>query len=181
MDKAEFIEKLQHALAGGLSSSLVAENVRYYQEYIDSEIRKGKSEAEVLEMLGEPRLIAKSIIEANKRAGVNEGTNRTYDEETSGSYGGSAYHYGDGNPYSGGSGGNFSGGYSQGNRQDSVYGEGEKRGRQAHLPAWLVMLIVTVAVVVVIGLAFSVLSFFSPVIIGVLIVILVVKLFQRRE
>lgn len=72
------------ALAGGLGSSKVAENVRYYREYIDMEIRKGRSEEEVLESLGDPRLLAKSIIEANKNAGLNEGTNRNYDEETEG-------------------------------------------------------------------------------------------------
>ncbi|MDE7246789.1 MAG: DUF1700 domain-containing protein [Lachnospiraceae bacterium] len=83
MDRVEFTDKLQHALAGGLNSSGVAENVRYYREYIDMEIRKGRSEEEVLQSLGDPRLLAKSIIEANKRAGMNEGTNQTYDEETS--------------------------------------------------------------------------------------------------
>ncbi len=81
MDRVEFIDKLQYALAGGLNSSTVAENVQYYREYIDVEIRKGRSEEEVLESLGDPRLLAKSIIEANKRAGQNEGTNRNFDEE----------------------------------------------------------------------------------------------------
>lgn len=81
MDRTEFIDRLQRALAGGVNSSRVAENVQYYREYIDVEIRKGRSEAEVLESLGDPRLLAKSIIEANKRAGISEGTNRTYDEE----------------------------------------------------------------------------------------------------
>ncbi len=65
-----------------MNSSRVAENVQYYREYIDVEIRKGRSEKEVLDSLGDPRLLAKSIIEANKRAGVSEGTNRMYDEET---------------------------------------------------------------------------------------------------
>lgn len=82
MNRTEFIERLQRALAGGVNSLRVAENVQYYREYIDTEIRKGRSEAEVLESLGDPRLLAKSIIEANKRAGISEGTNRTYDEET---------------------------------------------------------------------------------------------------
>lgn len=75
------MERLQRALAGGVNSSQVAENVRYYQDYIDTEIRKGRSEAEVLSVLGDPRLLAKSIIEANKRAGYIEGTNQNYDEE----------------------------------------------------------------------------------------------------
>lgn len=82
MDRIEFVDKLQHALSGGLGSAMVAENVRYYREYIDVEIRKGRSEEEVLGSLGDPRLLAKSIIEANKRAGLNEGTNQNYDEET---------------------------------------------------------------------------------------------------
>jgi len=82
MDRIEFMDRLQRALAGGVNSSQVAENVRYYQDYIDAEIRKGRSEAEVLSTLGDPRLLAKSIIEANKRAGYVEGTNRNFDEET---------------------------------------------------------------------------------------------------
>ncbi len=82
MDRTEFVDKLQHALSGGLGSALVAENVQYYREYIDVEIRKGRSEEEVIGSLGDPRLLAKSIIEANKRTGQNEGTNRNYDEET---------------------------------------------------------------------------------------------------
>lgn len=81
MDKKEFIEKLQRSLAGGLGSSQVADNVRYYQDYIESEIRKGRTEEEVIESLGDPRLLAKSIIEANKRAGESYGSNRGYDDE----------------------------------------------------------------------------------------------------
>ena len=75
------MDRLQRALAGGVNSSQVAENVRYYQDYIETEIRKGRSEADVLSGLGDPRLLAKSIIEANKRAGYIEGTNQNFDEE----------------------------------------------------------------------------------------------------
>lgn len=81
MDKNEFIEKLQRTLAGGLNSGQVMDNVRYYQDYIESEIRKGSTEEEVLAQLGDPRLLAKSIIEANKHAGESYGSNQEYDEE----------------------------------------------------------------------------------------------------
>ena len=81
MDKKEFIEKIQRSLASGLNSSQVADNIRYYQDYIESEIIKGKSEKEVIDSLGDPRLLAKSIIEANKRTGESYGSNREYDEE----------------------------------------------------------------------------------------------------
>lgn len=188
MNRIEFIEKLQRALAAGLNSSQVADNVRFYQDYIDGEIRKGKSEAEVLSMLGDPRLLAKSIIEANKHAGASEGTNRTYDEEMSGgsgAYGGGSS-YGQDDTYGRGSSYGQSGMYRQGSSygQDDVYDEKEgtgQNGKVIRLPGWLVMLIVTVIVVLLIGAALSLLSFFSPVIIGVLIVILCIKLFQGKK
>lgn len=149
MDRREFIDKLQRALAGGLGSSSVAENVRYYEEYIDSEIRKGKSEAEVLGMLGDPRLLAKSIIEANKQAGASYGSNREYDEEIS-----------DGT-------------------QEYARNTNATGGKPIMLPGWLILLIITVAVVVIIGLVTSLLAIFAPVIIAVLIVLLVIKVFQK--
>lgn len=152
MDKREFIDKLQRALAGGLNSSQVAENVRYYEEYIDSEIRKGKSEAEVLGMLGDPRLLAKSIIEANKQAGASYGSNREYDEEMP----------------------EDEQGRNQ-NRNRNAAG-----GRVVMLPGWLIMLIIIVAVVVIIGLVTSLLAIFAPVIIAVLVVLLIVNIFKSR-
>ena len=39
MDRTEFIDRLQRALAGGVNSCRVAESVQYYREYIDVEIR----------------------------------------------------------------------------------------------------------------------------------------------
>lgn len=62
MDRTEFIDKLQRALAGGVNSSRVAENVQYYREYIDVEIRKGRSEAEVLDSLGDPGFWRRALL-----------------------------------------------------------------------------------------------------------------------
>ena len=151
MDRVEFIDKLQRALAGGLNSGQVAENVRYYQEYIDSEIRKGRSEADVMAQLGDPRLLAKSIIEANKRAGESYGSNREYDEEMTE------------------------------NVREARQGRTTSEGRIVMLPGWLVMLIITVIVVLIIGVVTSLLAFFAPVILVGLVILLVVKLFQGRE
>ena len=64
MNKEEFVTKLQQALSGGMASGQVAEHVRYYREYIDSEILKGRTEEEVLAQLGDPRLLARSIKDA---------------------------------------------------------------------------------------------------------------------
>ena len=67
MSRYEFIEKLRAALMGKATQSAINENIRYYEEYLDIEIRKGKSEEEVIKALGDPRLLAKTIIEANKQ------------------------------------------------------------------------------------------------------------------
>ena len=44
MSKHEFLEKLQLALSGRVPAATVTENVRYYEDYINIEIRKGRSE-----------------------------------------------------------------------------------------------------------------------------------------
>ena len=64
MNKYDFITELQKHLTGKVSPQKVQELTRYYQDYIDTEIRKGKTEEEVLTSLGEPRLLAKSIVTA---------------------------------------------------------------------------------------------------------------------
>ena len=58
-----FLTELREALDGSVSPAFINENIRYYEEYIDTEKRKGRSEEEVMEELGEPRLIAKTIID----------------------------------------------------------------------------------------------------------------------
>ena len=87
MTKNDFLDKLRLALNGKVSASLVQENMTYYNEYIDAQIRMGRSEQEVMEMLGDPRLIAKTIVETNGTETVEESSysNRTsYDEASYG-------------------------------------------------------------------------------------------------
>lgn len=65
MNKREFLEKLRQALTGRVASTVVAENIKYYEDYINVEVRKGRSEEEVLNQLGDPRLIARTIAETS--------------------------------------------------------------------------------------------------------------------
>lgn len=64
MTKQDFLDELQRTLTNKISAAAVAEHVNYYREYIEVEVRKGKSEESVVEELGSPRLIAKSILTA---------------------------------------------------------------------------------------------------------------------
>ena len=66
MKRSEFLTELREDLAFELPERLVKENVDYYNNYISEEVRAGKSEQQVLEDLGDPRLIARSVIDAAK-------------------------------------------------------------------------------------------------------------------
>ena len=61
MDKQEFINSLRRELSGMSDYEYVNDTISYYENYIESEVRMGTPESEVLENLGDPRLIAKSI------------------------------------------------------------------------------------------------------------------------
>ncbi|NLL78818.1 MAG: DUF1700 domain-containing protein [Clostridiales bacterium] len=69
MTKKEFLDELRIALSGQVPYSVINENVEYYDTYISMQVRKGMQEEEVLESLGSPRLLARTIIEAEKYAG----------------------------------------------------------------------------------------------------------------
>ena len=44
-----------------MSAQAVRENIDYYNQYIDEEVRNGRTEQEVIDMLGDPWALAKTI------------------------------------------------------------------------------------------------------------------------
>lgn len=78
-----FLKALEEALRGEMSDAEVRANVDYYRTYIRSEKNKGRTEAEVLGELGDARLIARSIIDANAISGRNT-YNVNYDRSDQG-------------------------------------------------------------------------------------------------
>lgn len=150
MTKQEFISRLRAALNGNVSPGVVTENINYYEDYINTEIRKGKPEAEVLMALGDPRLIAKTIIETNGQTG---------------GYGQGAGGYQESWEYSG-----------QGAARENLQG-GEKK-HTLHVPGWVWTLLVVLVLVGILGIFFSVVSFLLPIILPIAVVIFLVKLFR---
>ena len=71
MTKIEFLEKLRTALANDLTGAVIQENVDYYAGYIRSETEAGRNEEEVIEELGDPWVIAQTIIDTSVPAGAN--------------------------------------------------------------------------------------------------------------
>lgn len=80
MNKTEYVQIIEKALVGNVSPQEVQETVAYYRDYIDMEIRKGRSEQEVLEQLGNPRLLVKSIIAAKEQRDSYEETEEMHQE-----------------------------------------------------------------------------------------------------
>lgn len=83
MSRQEFLQRLREALTGEVTGSVIEENIRYYEEYITTEVRNGSTEEAVIASIGDPRLIARTIFEASENA-KESGTGRTYYESYSG-------------------------------------------------------------------------------------------------
>ncbi len=65
MGKTEFLAGLRKTLFGRIPESEIEKNIAYYSEYFDT---SGKSESEVYEELGDPSIIARTIITAYKES-----------------------------------------------------------------------------------------------------------------
>lgn len=63
MDRTEFLNILGKRLAQTFSAEQVREQVDYYDAYIREQMASGKTEQEVLEELGDPLLIARTIMD----------------------------------------------------------------------------------------------------------------------
>ena len=61
MKKNEFISELKEALEHNLDAQKIKEHVEYYEEYIRSEVKSGRDEENVVDELGDPWAIAKTI------------------------------------------------------------------------------------------------------------------------
>ena len=86
MTKKEFLQILHDSLDGEIPERDIQSNLHYYEEYIKTQA-VGSSEEDVIASLGNPQMIAKSIIEAFKASGQpfirNEHRNTSREEQYS--------------------------------------------------------------------------------------------------
>lgn len=151
MTKQEFLDSLRAALASRVNASMVSENVRYYEDYINTQMRMGKSEEEVLKELGDPRLLARSIAEANKHAGAGQTQDVDYRN------------------------------VDDGDGRNGYTGETGYHNTIFHMPGWLIAVIAILVIVLILSAVFSVLSFLAPVFLPIVCVLLLVKIFRRTS
>lgn len=186
MSKSEFLSKLKSLLSYELPGNLVEENLDYYRGYIEEEIKKGRSESEVLDELGNPQLISRTIIDAAK-SGVDgiPGNSDDVDYQRQ-IYGNSdpntEYHKGSGKS---GQSGNHETVGKNSDRQDE--GRWQSEGTDAGgnwyfynggcLGAFVVMMIIFF----LFSLIGNIIGFLGPVLIPVCVVFLIIWLLSRRQ
>ena len=86
MYRAEFLDILKTQLSGQMHEGTIGAHLRYYEDYIQSKVRAGTPEEEVIAQLGDPRLIAKTLLDTDTGEEVYE-ESRSYSESDAGNYG----------------------------------------------------------------------------------------------
>ena len=90
MSRQDFLASLKRSLKGKVSERELEENLAYYEDYIAQETASGRSEEEVLAELGDPRILAKTIVAtAGGRRRIERNDAYNEDGSSSGSAGGS--------------------------------------------------------------------------------------------
>ncbi len=179
MNKREFLNKLNEYMSFELPAAMVRDKLNYYSEYIDNETAAGRTSDEVIESLGDPQLIARSIIDAAKSGpdgipgtddDVDFGENIAQNRRAQGGYGTDSY---------GSSGGGQAStvtedGSPADSRTDNV--QSPWGGIHVYNMGCLTFMLIMFVVFTVIGALLQVLS---PVLAPICIVMLIVWLFNR--
>ena len=154
MTRQEFLQELRSALQGEVSQTALNEHIRYYENYIIEESRKGKSEEGIIEQLGNPRLIAKTLIDTTEQF---SSMNR---EE----YGSEGYKQGTMGDEKG-----FHANYSNKDGWDIRFG-------RLKLNSWYGKLLLILLAVIIIVIVANVVAFLLPVIAVVVMILLIISL-----
>lgn len=155
MNCEDFLRQFRDALDGKVSENVIQDNVNYYRTYINSQTAGGRSESDVLRMLGDPRLLAKTIEESSKFASGNE-------SRSAGGYSNPNY-------------ANYS--YGPAGSTDRDYTDASD-GRRGRLPGWLITCIVMVVVFLVLSVVFRVFVFLVPYIVVLMLAGFLVRTFR---
>lgn len=122
MSREEFLRGLEEALKGEVPASVVRDNLNYYSSYLSQELAKGRTMDEIVEEIGEPRIVARTIIDAAEAAGDGGNGYGAYED---GSYSQGSYEQGyDQNGYGGSYRGSYEDSSGKGNPWDRWFRSG---------------------------------------------------------
>ena len=77
MNKKEFLDILYEQLSGQMPEGTVSSHIQYYRNYIEEQRCTGRSEDDILSELGDPRLIARTLLDTE-----SVGSSRSYSPYT---------------------------------------------------------------------------------------------------
>lgn len=154
MNRQEFVAELRRSMSGSFSAAEIEDTAAYYEDYITMQIKKGKSEEEVLRELGSPRLIAKSMRAVGGSTGGNAGAQRS-------AVGGAGHMAGSDAPY----------------EEDVSFNGGMHMFR---LPMWLVLLVVLLILLAVLTILFRLLIALLPIILVAVGIIMLYRYFSKK-
>lgn len=166
MTKEEFLEGLKRALFSTGSQSLIEYNLDYYSSYIDGEIAKGRSMDEVMNELGDPRLIANSIKVAEGYSDVFVGLE---DEVIDGNAG----DYKENSDFEFNNKG-FDKDYEDSREENSAFKIYNMTGKSLILPLIIALAVLILVVVAIV----AVFSFLAPVLLPIIAVLIVIGLIK---
>ena len=166
MTKEEFLEGLKRALFSTGSQSLIEYNLDYYSSYIDGEIAKGRSMDDVMNELGDPRLIANSIIVAEGYSDVFVGLEGEVID-------GNAGDYKENSDFEFNTKG-FDKDYEESHKENGAFKIYNMTGKSLILPLIIALAVLILVVVVVV----AVFSFLAPVLLPIIAVLIVVGLIK---
>ena len=157
MSKTEFLDILYNQLSGQMPEGSVAAHVQYYRNYIEDEQQKGRTETEVLSELGDPRLIARTLLDTEVGAG-NPQNGSTYS---------AIYNEADSD-------------YNEYDSSDSARGHVKKHSFKLDLSTWNGKVAVILIAAVVLLLLVTILGILIPVVIVAGVIMYIVSQFHKQ-
>lgn len=80
MSKEEYLRGLEEALKGEVPGSVIRDNLNYYNSYLSQEISKRRTMEDIISEIGEPRIVARTIIDSCEAAGETEDGYGSYED-----------------------------------------------------------------------------------------------------
>lgn len=158
MTRQEFLNTLQMQLRGELSQAQIDGHLHYYNEYISEGVAAGKTENAVLEELGNPVFIAKTLLEAAKNGSHGQ----------DGDYGYTGY-------------GNSNGGAQQSRNTEEFY---EEKFHTWHvnpfIAKWVVPAVLIAVLLLILTLVGSAIALVARFIVPILLVVVVIAIFKSH-
>lgn len=152
MTRSEFLEKLRGALENDMQGSVIQENVDYYNSYISEEVRKGRGEEEVIAELGDPWVLARSVIDMAEQTGQSQEARSSYETTR-----------------------------EQSGGQQSGAGQTHTFAANSWWKVVLVVLGIIGVLILVVAMIGGIFSLLAPIVVPILIVVLVLRLLRGNR